>query len=108
MAYAEGLAGSSAVLPTFRADSAPTFREYTIRVQDQQHVYRALRSAGIEAVLHYVPPIHQQPVYDGQLPGADHVPVTDKVVRQIICLPVTVELDKEDISYVVAILRDLL
>jgi dTDP-4-amino-4,6-dideoxygalactose transaminase len=108
MAYAEGLEGSTAVLPTFRADSAPTFREYTIRVRDRQRVYEALRAAGVEAVLHYVPAIHQQPVYNGQLPGAGHVPVTDKAVQEIICLPVTVELDKDDISFVIAHLRDLL
>jgi dTDP-4-amino-4,6-dideoxygalactose transaminase len=108
MAYAKGLEGSPAVLPTFRADSAPTFREYTIRVQDRQRVYQALRSAGVEAVLHYVPAIHQQPVYNGQLPGSGQVPVTDKVVQEIICLPVTVELDKEDISFVIDHLRYLL
>jgi dTDP-4-amino-4,6-dideoxygalactose transaminase len=56
-AYAEGLRDSGAILPTFRPESKPTFRSYTVRVADQQACYEALRQAGIEAVLHYAPPI---------------------------------------------------
>ena len=101
MAYAEGLRDSGAVLPIFRPQSSPTFRSYTIRVKDQQAVYQALRRAGVEVALHYVPPIYQQPVYRGKLPGSDGLLVTDQLAREIICLPVTVELDEDDIRFVV-------
>ena len=79
-----------------------------LRVKDQQTVYQALRRAGVEVVLHYVPPIYRQPVYSGRLRGADCLPVTDQLVQEIICLPVTVELDESDTRYVVDTLRDLL
>lgn len=107
-AYAEGLRDSRVVLPVFRSESSPTFRSYTVRVKDQQMIYQALRRAGVEVVLHYVPPIYRQPVYGGSLPGSDCLPVTDQLAQEIICLPVTVELDEDDIRFVVSLLRDLL
>jgi len=107
-AFAAGLRDTDAVLPSFRPESMPTFRSYTIRVQDQQRVYQGLQQAGIEAVLHYVPPVYRQPVYSDALPGADRLPVTDRLTREIICLPVTIELEQEDVQWVIHTLYDLL
>ena len=106
-AYAEGLQGLDVVLPTFRPESAPTFRSYMIRVKDQQRVYQGLRQAGVEAVLHYVPPVYRQPVYAEGLPGAETLPVTDTITRELVCLPVTVELSEEEIRAAVQTLSDL-
>jgi dTDP-4-amino-4,6-dideoxygalactose transaminase len=106
-AYAEGLQGLGVVLPTFRPESAPTFRSYMIRVKDQQRVYQGLRRSGVEAVLHYVPPVYRQPVYAEGLPGSEALPVTDKISRELVCLPVTVELSEEEIRAAVRTLSDL-
>jgi len=108
MAYAQGLQGTGVTCPTFRPEARPTFRSYTIRVQEQQRIYQGLRQAGIEAVLHYAPPVYRQPVYGDALPGADRLPITDRLAREIICLPVTVELEKEDVQFVINTLDDLL
>lgn len=105
-AYANGLKGANLKLPAFRPDSKPTFRSYTILVEDQDRVYRELLNRGIEVVMHYVPPIYRQPVYgERHLRGADRLEVTEKVTRRLICLPVTVELTDEDIEHVVASVR---
>lgn len=108
LAYVEGLRDLEVVLPTFRPESSPTFRSYTIQVKHQQAVYRSLRLAGIEATLHYVPPIYQQPVYhERRLAGSDCLPVTDQQSLEIVGLPVTVELDEIDVRYVVETMRDI-
>lgn len=107
-AYAEGLKDSSAILPTFRPDSEPTFRSYTIRVPNQQGVYQRLRQAGIEVVLHYAPPIYRQAVYQEGVRGADALPVTDKLAGELISLPVTVEFTDEDVQYVLEVLHQVL
>jgi len=107
-AYAQGLQELDVVLPTFRPESSPTFRSYTIRVKDQQAVYQGLRQAGVEAALHYVPPVYRQPVYAEGLAGSENLPVTERVTRELVCLPVTVELDDEEIRYVIQTLSDLM
>ena len=107
-AYHEKLLGTSAILPTLRPQSSPTFRSYTIRTNRQRDIHAELRKAGVEVVLHYAPAIYRHVVYDGQLPNSHALPVTDQLATELLCLPVTIELTDEDINFVTTKLRDLL
>ena len=103
-----GLADTRALTPRFRPEAEPTFRSYAIRVNCQAALHRELREAGIEAVIHYAPPIHHYTVYAAGLPGADNLPVTDMLARQIVNLPVTPELTADEVNYMIEITRNLL
>ena len=103
-----GFADSAARTPRFRPESAPTFRSYAIRVDCQDKLHSALRDAGIEAVIHYAPPIHRYTVYSGGLPGADNLPVTDMLARQHVNLPVTPELTADEVNFMIDTTRELL
>jgi dTDP-4-amino-4,6-dideoxygalactose transaminase len=103
-AYAAALGGLVG-LPSFRPESRPTFRAYTVRVPDAEAVCAALRAAGVEAVRHYAPPIAEHPVYGGALPGSDRLPVTAELARSLVCLPVSPELTAEDVAYVATCLE---
>ena len=107
-ALEKGLAGTAARTPRFRPESAPTFRSYAIRVDCQDKLHSALRDAGIEAVIHYAPPIHRYTVYSGGLPGADNLPVTDMLARQYVNLPVTPELTTNEVNYMIETTNELL
>lgn len=107
-AYEDGLYDTDAILPSFRAESSPTFRSYTIRVPNQAAAYQKLRQAGIEVVLHYTPPTHHQPVYEDRLPGAGKLSVTERLAQDLLCLPVTVELTDVDIQFVIETVRSVL
>ncbi|MDZ4767307.1 MAG: DegT/DnrJ/EryC1/StrS family aminotransferase [Chloroflexota bacterium] len=106
-AYARGLAGTAVICPTFRAESAPTFRSFTIRVPDQRAFYAHLRRAGVEVVLHYTPPTHQQPVYAGLFDPVT-LPITERLSGELLSLPVAPELTTDDVEFVVQELRTLL
>lgn len=106
--YAEELEGTVSRVPTFRPESEPTFRSYTVRVPERDRVIAFLWEQGIEAHMHYVPPVHQQPVYHAGLPGADSLPITEEVAGELLCLPVTPELNLEEVARVVDALRDAL
>mgnify|MGYP005838013657 CR=1 FL=1 len=109
---AEGLAAVEGLtVPSFRPESEPIFRTYTVRVprRDRDRAYRQLRERGIQAALHYVPPVHRQPVYRGKgLPGADRLPVTEMLGEEILCLPVDPELAVDDVAYVCEALKEIL
>jgi dTDP-4-amino-4,6-dideoxygalactose transaminase len=104
-AYQRGLKCTSALTPSFRPESAPTFRSYCIRVPNQRIMYDELRGAGIEVVLHYTPPAWQHPVYARPLAGSDRLAVTDQLARELICLPVSPELTDDDIAWTVETIR---
>lgn len=103
-----GLADSRAITPSFRPESAPTFRSYAIRVDCQARLHQGLREAGIEAVIHYAPPITQYSVYAAGLPGGDNLPVTDMLARQYVNLPVTPELRDDEVDYMIDTTKSLL
>lgn len=104
--YATRLRDVGVELPTFRPESEPTFREFTIRVKARDAVFAHMRREGIDVALHYVPPMHQQPVYrHREFPGSETLPVTDRAAEELLCLPVSPELTEVDINVVVEVLR---
>ena len=103
-----GLAGTDAITPTFRSESEPTFRSYCIRVPNQAEMHKGLREAGIEAVIHYAPPVHRYSVYRDSFAGRAELPVTDMLAEQIVNLPVTPELTDDEVAYMIDVSRRLL
>jgi dTDP-4-amino-4,6-dideoxygalactose transaminase len=102
------LADTSARTPRFRPESAPTFRSYAIRADCQAMLHTQLREAGIEAVIHYAPPITRYSVYAAGLPNDDNLPVTDLLATQIVNLPVTPELTANEVNYMIETTKNLL
>lgn len=98
--YESGLQDSPAQVPTFRKESVPTFRCYTIRVPRRQRVYEALRKAGIEVVIHYAPAVYRHPGYSGGQPNRP-LPVTEMLANELLCLPVAPELTSDDVINVI-------
>ncbi len=103
-----GMADTSARTPSFRADSAPTFRSYAICVDRQFEIFHGLREAGIQATMSYAPPIYQYSVYAGKFPNSGELKVTDRLAKELVNLPVTPEFTSEDTDYMLEVLRDLL
>ena len=103
-----GLAGAAAITPQFREESQPTFRSYAIRVPNRDQVHAGLRAAGIEAVIHYAPPIYEYSVYADAFAGRAPLPMTDMLAKEIVNLPVTPELSDEDVAYMIETVCDLL
>lgn len=104
-AYREGLADTAAQLPSFRAESEPTFRCYTICVPQRERVFATLMEAGVEAALHYTPPAYRHPGYSGPVPESERLPVTERIAGDLLCLPVAPELDDNDVNYVIEQVR---
>ena len=102
-----GLARTAATTPRFRADSEPTFRSYAITVDEQAALHAALRTAGIEAVIHYAPPITAYSVYAGAFEATD-LHVTERLARRVVNLPVTPELSDADVNDMIDVIRDVL
>ena len=103
-----GLADTSARLPRFRAESEPTFRSYAIAVDRQGELHRGLRAAGVEAVIHYAPPIYDYSVYAGMFPERETLTATERLGKEIVNLPVTPELTSDDVDYMIEVTRKLL
>jgi dTDP-4-amino-4,6-dideoxygalactose transaminase len=79
----------------------PVWHLYVIRVRNREGLQKYLQENGIGSGFHYKKPLHLQPAltYLGYKKG--DFPVTEKVMRDIISLPMYAELQEEQIKYVV-------
>jgi len=95
--------------PTIAENHLPIFHIYCIQVEgDRDAILNQLRENGVGAGIHYPIPIHLQPAMTHRGIPEGSFPVTEKVAKQIISLPIYAELTEEQRSYVVETLLDIL
>jgi dTDP-4-amino-4,6-dideoxygalactose transaminase len=79
---------------------------YTLRVLDRRRDELAgfLRERGIGSWVHFIP-CHTQPLFAG---GQTHLPVTEKIYQEILCLPLHCELTDSDLAEVIDAVTDFM
>ena len=87
LAGAVGLPGR---LPQRRS----TWAQYTIRLDRRDEVQVALAGQGIPTAIHYPVPMHLQPAYRGWGEGPGSLPVSERLSRRVLCLPMHADLDE--------------
>lgn len=100
--YDEMLSSVDDVVVPFQPDWARSvYHLYVIRVNDREGLRKYLADANIDTGIHYPIPLHLQKAYEGFgfQPGA--FPVTEKVAREILSLPMYPQLRPEDQQKVV-------
>jgi len=87
------LLGDLDLIPPYEPNECEhVYRNYTVRVKKRDYVRRELAKRGIETGLHYVPPLHLQPVYRNQGYDVGDFPITERVANELITLPMYPEL----------------
>ena len=85
--YARGLAGLPLRLPSERAGARHVYHLYVIRTDRRDALAKYLKERGIATGIHYPVPCHRQPAVESLAPPA--LPVTERLVREILTLPVS-------------------
>ena len=107
--YNERLAANERVTTPYVAPWAePVFHLYVVRVPQRDRVLAGLREKGIDAGIHYPVPLHLQPAYRylGYEEGA--FPVTERVAKEILSLPIFPEMTESQVDQVVETLESIL
>jgi dTDP-4-amino-4,6-dideoxygalactose transaminase len=99
--YTESLKNTELVLPTKRAASTHVFHLYVIRTKHRDHLKNFLQQDGIGTGIHYPVPVHLQKAYLGKLKGADSLPVTERIAKEILSLPMYPELPQADLAFTI-------
>ena len=103
--YDAGLAGVVGLpgrLPARRS----TWAQYTIRLERRDEVQTALAAQGIPTAIHYPLPMHLQPAYRDWGEGTGSLPVSERLCRQVLCLPMHADLDEPTAMRIVRAVRD--
>ena len=94
------------VVPVEKLGRKHVYQMYTVRVAKEKRnkFVQKLKDAGIEASVHFNPPVHLQDYYKEIYPT--NLPVTEKIAEEIVTLPMYPDIREEDIAYVCDIIRE--
>ena len=97
-----GIAGLPVRLPGRRS----AWAQYTIRLERRDEVRAALEMQSIPTAIHYPLPMHLQPAYRVWSEGPGSLPVSERLSRQVLSLPLHADLDQATVTRIACGVRD--
>ena len=89
-------------LPVERPYAEHSYVRYQVRVPERQALRAYLGQHGIQTAVHYPTPLHLDEPYRMQLGlSAGSRPVSERLAREILSLPVYPQMGEDDVVYVV-------
>ena len=102
--YREKLAGANVTLPFEHGRGTHVYHQFTIRSERRDAIREALSKEGIASSVFYPMPLHQQPAYASIAKGVS-LPVSEKVSKTVLSLPIHPLLDEASIDRIAACVR---
>jgi UDP-2-acetamido-2-deoxy-ribo-hexuluronate aminotransferase len=105
--YDQNLAGIKAIDLPFRApNSTHVFHQYTIKVEGKRNELRDhLASAGVPTMIYYPVPLHLQNAYRQKDFGEGSFPVTEKLSKSVLSLPIHTEMPVEHQEFICSTIK---
>ena len=105
--YNRALAGLPVATPQARAVADHAYHLYVVACAERDPVMAHLSARQIACAVHYPLPVHRQRGYgESAVLPRDGLPVTDRLCRQVLSLPIYPELSDADADRVIAAVRD--
>jgi dTDP-4-amino-4,6-dideoxygalactose transaminase len=97
----------SMVIPVEASWTKGVYHLYVVRVQDREALQARLAEAGIATGIHYPIPLHQQKAYQHLGYKTGDFPVTERVAREIVSLPMFPQLQASQQDEVAAAVKEI-
>lgn len=101
--YDEAFAGHPNILTPKRSEkSTHVFHQYTLRITNgkRDELRTFLEGKGIPAMIYYPVPLRKQKAYDTGNYNDSEFPNTDRLINEVISLPMHTELDNEQLEFI--------
>jgi dTDP-4-amino-4,6-dideoxygalactose transaminase len=105
--YRSKLDGSGYAIPVERPENTHVYHLFTIHCADKEAVGKTLTDAGIGWGEHYPMPVHLQPAFTDLGTKNGRYPVAERLMRDLISLPMFPELGEEAVDRVCEVLRSV-
>ena len=100
--YDKALAGIPQIKTPVRANnSTHVFHQYTLQVEKRDELKKFLEEKGVPTMIYYPVPLHFQKAYRRDGLGEGSFPVTEKLSKTVISLPIHTEMKTEELGYIV-------
>lgn len=104
--YAEQLSDTELVLPTTQAWAEHAHHLYVVRSEHRNALQQHLSARGIGTLVHYPVPPHRQAAYSELGLDRGALPITDRIHDQVLSLPMSPHLAREDAMAVADAVRE--
>ncbi|MBF0331739.1 MAG: DegT/DnrJ/EryC1/StrS family aminotransferase [Candidatus Omnitrophica bacterium] len=105
-AYGRQLAGLGIMLPSVKAGAEHVYHLYVVRTSGRDQLKEYLEQKGVMSMVHYAVPVHLMQVYQGRVQVPSPLLETERVVKEILSLPMYPQLSPEDIDKVTRIISE--
>ena len=82
--------------------ATPVFHLYVVQIDDRERVRERLNASGIGAGVHYPVPVHEQPAFRDLGHRPEDFPVTSRVAKRVLSLPIFPEMTRAQAERVAA------
>ena len=106
--YDRELSGLNGITVPVRAEyTSHIFHQYTLRIDgdERNNLRECLENEGIPSMIYYPVPLHMQKAYAHLGYGPDDFPVTTRLTREVLSLPMHTEIDAEQLEYITGCIR---
>ena len=86
--YKERFAGTKLALPVEDRRGTHVYHQFTVQSAKRDAIREALAKDGIASSIFYPMPLHQQPAYKGKAAKRLSLPVSEKVAKRVLSLPI--------------------
>ncbi len=102
--YLRNIINHKVTLPVPSAEKdAHVWHLFVVRAEDRGGFIEYLKGNGIETLIHYPIPIHQQPAYAEMAQLS--LPITEQIHREVVSLPIGGHLSQADLTYIVEVIN---
>ncbi len=102
--YFQGISNDKIILPTRYELEQHVFHLFVIKVENRDALQAYLISAGIQSLIHYPTPPHQQDAYPCL--SSLKLPISEKIHKEVISLPISPVLTFDEINEIINVLNE--
>lgn len=103
-AYLEDINNKAIILPTKEHDSAHVWHVFVIRCERRDELQKYLADNGVQTLIHYPVPPHQQPAYKEW--NELSYPISEEIHAEVLSLPIGPTMAMEDVDIVIQICNE--
>lgn len=98
--YLEHLDPAVVALPEIAGWARPVWHLFVVRSSHRDRLQAHLAAEGVTAMIHYPVPPHHQGAYRDSVPGRLSLPISERLHREVLSLPLHPHLDEADVRRV--------
>ncbi len=102
--YRDNIKNDKIILPNVKESNSHVWHLFVVRTKNRNHLQKYLNDSGIQTLIHYPIPPHKQPAYKEW--NKMSFPITELIHNEILSLPISHVMKKEEIEFVVSTLNN--